>query len=75
MQELGKPVERIIPPGKPREADKVEPEVRESFGIEPRIEDPFGAEKPVPLQDLIKEQGVVIDEKKGETPPTSQPAK
>jgi hypothetical protein len=41
MQDLNKPVERMIPPGKPREASKVEPVVRDAFGIEQRPEDPL----------------------------------
>jgi len=41
MQDLGKPVERIIPPAKPRLAEQVEPEVRKAMGVEPRPEDPL----------------------------------
>ena len=41
MQDLGKPAERIIPPGKPRSATKVEPEVRKAMGVEIRYEDPL----------------------------------
>jgi len=41
MQEMGKPVEQIIPPGKPRDADAVDPEVRKAFGIEKRPETPL----------------------------------
>jgi hypothetical protein len=41
MQELGKPVERIVPPDKPRDADKVESDVRKALGISKRYEDPI----------------------------------
>jgi len=44
MQELGKPVERIVLPGKPRNVENVEPEVREAFGIGRRYEDPLPGE-------------------------------
>jgi len=52
MQELRKPVERIIPPGKPRDADQIEPAVRERFGIQQRYEDPLPEpENEYPLAD------------------------
>jgi type IV pilus assembly protein PilQ len=41
MQEMGKPVERIIPSEKPRDAEAVDPEVRSGLGIDKRPEDPF----------------------------------
>ncbi len=41
MQELGRPVERIILPGKPRNAEDVEEDVREALGITKRYEDPL----------------------------------
>jgi len=40
MQELGRPVEEIIPPDKPRDGNMVDPEVRDALGIEPRPEPP-----------------------------------
>jgi len=45
MHELGKPVERIIPPAKPRSGADVDEDVRDQLGIEPRYEDPL---PPVP---------------------------
>ncbi len=45
MHELGKPVERIIPPAKPRSGADVDEDVRERLGIEQRYEDPL---PPVP---------------------------
>jgi len=52
MQELGKPVERIIPPDKPLDADRVDPDVRKALGIQQRIQDPLpGPARPaVPLK-------------------------
>jgi len=41
MQDLGRPVERIIPHDKPRDASAVEPVVRDTFGITQRYEDPL----------------------------------
>ncbi|MFA6133706.1 MAG: secretin N-terminal domain-containing protein [Phycisphaerae bacterium] len=41
MQEMGLPVQRIIPPDKPLHARDVAPEVREAFDIEPRPMDPI----------------------------------
>ena len=41
MKELGKPVEGVIPPDKPRRAEGLDPEVRKAMGIEPRIEPPW----------------------------------
>lgn len=63
MQELGKPVDPIIPPLKPRDAKFVDPEVREVFGMEPLLELPLNtrynrrissrpAGNPVPLEDI-----------------------
>jgi type IV pilus assembly protein PilQ len=40
-EELGKPVERVIPPRKPRDGDKVEEPVRSGLGIRKRTEDPL----------------------------------
>lgn len=44
MQDLGKPVERIVSPDRPRDSEKIEPEVREVFGIKDRPEDPLPPE-------------------------------
>jgi len=41
MAELGKPVERVIPPRKPRDTGELGPDIRKAFGISPRIEDPL----------------------------------
>jgi hypothetical protein len=41
MHELGQPVERIIPPGKPRDASLLDEKVRQKLGIEPRKEAPL----------------------------------
>ena len=49
MNEMGKPVERIIPPGKPRRARDVDSDVRKAFGIGSRPEDPLpGVRRPKP---------------------------
>jgi type IV pilus assembly protein PilQ len=42
MNELGKPTERMITPGKPRDAVDMDIDVREKFGAGPRFEDPLG---------------------------------
>ena len=44
MQELGKPLEGIIPPRKPRNAEGIDPEVKKALGIEPRLEPPLPGE-------------------------------
>ncbi len=41
MQDLGKPVERIIPPFKPINTKRIEQDVRETFGIEEKPQDPL----------------------------------
>lgn len=41
MNDLGKPVETIIPPQKPRDPRKIDPEVRDAFGIEILPEQPL----------------------------------
>jgi type IV pilus assembly protein PilQ len=41
MNDLGKPVERMVPPDQPRDASRETPDVREKFGTQPRIEDPL----------------------------------
>ncbi len=62
MQELGKPVERIIVPGKPRNAADVSPDVREALGIGIRFEDPLPGPEPEPEPEPEPQQ------------PTTQPA-
>ena len=46
MQDMGLPVERVIPPDKPRDADKLQPEVRNAFDIRERPEDPLSGQLP-----------------------------
>jgi len=41
MHELGRPVEGIIPPDKPRNAEGIDPAVKKALGIEPRLEPPL----------------------------------
>lgn len=41
MHELGKPVEPVIPPRKPRNAEGLDPAVKTPLGIEPRFELPL----------------------------------
>lgn len=41
MNELGKPVERVIPPGKPRDAYKLDRDIRRTFDMIERPEDPL----------------------------------
>ena len=41
MHEMGKSVESVIPPQKPRSNDKVDPRVKKAFGMEKRYEDPL----------------------------------
>ncbi len=41
MTELGAPVERVITPQKPRDNDRLSPDVRKAFGMQSRIEDPL----------------------------------
>jgi len=69
MQDLGLPLERIVPPKKPRDPKKVDPKVRRSLGIGDLYEDP------VPLR-IIPEQ---VKESEGEPAPedkeTDRPAK
>ena len=76
MQDLNKPGERMIPPGKPREASKVEPAVREAFGIGQRPEDPLtppAATQPAVGQDVIMRvpEPVVEKSKSPATQPVS----
>jgi type IV pilus assembly protein PilQ len=41
MQDLGKPVETVIPPAKPRSATHLDPKVQEAFGMGPWVELPL----------------------------------
>jgi len=52
MQELGKPLDGVIPPGKPRNAEGLDAEVKKAFGIQPRLEPPLPGEakRPRPAQ-------------------------
>jgi len=63
MAEMGKPVERIIPPRKPLSAQDVEPDVRKAFGIRQRPEDP-------PAQLLVSPNAKPLTEQ-----PAAEPAK
>jgi len=47
MHELGKPLERIIPPDKPRDAQDVDEDVRKALGIQQRFEDPLPQVRPL----------------------------
>lgn len=47
MQELAKPAGRVLPPNRPRDPEKISPEVREKLGIGPRYEDPLPGQPPV----------------------------
>jgi len=61
MQELGRPVEDIIPPARPRNAESIDPVVRKAFGIEPRVENPL----PTPRTKTVKPPGGPGDDKGG----------
>ena len=77
MHELGKPVERIIPPRKPMSADKVDPAVRKAFGIGRRLEDPLVPDSPQRKPKAqVKPDAAVTDEKGGGRPnmPATMPA-
>ena len=53
MQEMGKSIQRIVPPYRPLDPDKIEQEVRKALGIEKRPEDPLPAipkAKPAPQE-------------------------
>jgi hypothetical protein len=54
MQDLGKPVEQIIPAVKPRNAEGVDPQVKKAFGIEVRPEPPLP--KPAPAAPAAQSQ-------------------
>jgi type IV pilus assembly protein PilQ len=41
MQDLGRPVEMVIPPDKPRSAEDLDSKVQEAFGMGPRLELPL----------------------------------
>jgi type IV pilus assembly protein PilQ len=53
MNEMGLPVERVIPPRKPRDAADLAPEVRKALGAAPRPEDPLppAGEPPAPADE------------------------
>jgi len=72
MHELGKPVERIIPPRKPRSAAEVEPAVRKAFGIEQRFEDPLPLRALLPSKPKaqLKPGAAATDEKPRGRPDT-----
>jgi len=73
MQELGKPVERIIPPRKPREARKIAPKVRKAFNIGPRYEDPLPGPKRGPVKPHMQRRP--IKKTKATPAPTTRPAR
>ena len=72
MQDLGRPVERMIPPAKPRDAANVEPVVRDAFGITQRYEDPLtpsmAAPPPVVTQEILLHAPQPVE--KSKTPTT-----
>jgi len=41
MRELGQPLERVVPPRKPRNAEGLDKAIRDALGIEPRLEMPL----------------------------------
>jgi len=41
MRELGQPLERVVPPGKPRNAEGLDKAIRDALGTEPRLELPL----------------------------------
>jgi len=45
MHELGRPVEEVLPPAKPRRVEAIAPEVRQSLGMQPR--------RLMPLEDYL----------------------
>jgi hypothetical protein len=46
MHDLGRPVELVIPPGKPRRASSLDAPVRDAFGMKDRVELPLGEPPP-----------------------------
>jgi len=55
MQDLAMPVERIVPPGKPRDPQKVDPAVRKALGIGDRYEDDLPGPAAMKLTDVMIE--------------------
>lgn len=74
MNDLGKPVERIVPPGKPRDASQAAPDVREKFGLQPRIEDPLPGAAPGTKRLQPAPDGVPAKEPAQSAAPATQPA-
>jgi len=70
MHELGKPVERIIPPAKPRSGADVDEDVRDALGIDRRYEDPL---PPVPAY-KINPDVMKVDSPAGHDPAVEGPA-
>jgi type IV pilus assembly protein PilQ len=58
MQDLGLPVERIVPPKKPLDTSRIPEDVKEALGIQPRITDPL----PLPLESLAPLPGQTTPE-------------
>jgi len=75
MQELGKPVERIVPPDKPLKAKDVEPEVREKLGIAERYFDPLPMLPPQMLEAAKDQSSQDSPEKKPVKPEQKTEAK
>lgn len=74
MQDLHRPVERMIPPAKPRDAANIEPVVREAFGVTPRFEDPlmpFGTATQPARQEIMLRSPQTASEKPAQ--PATQP--
>jgi hypothetical protein len=46
MQDLGRPMELVIPPGKPRQASSLDKPVQDAFGMANRFELPLGEATP-----------------------------
>jgi len=74
MQELGKPVSRIVPPDRPLRAEQYDPDVRRRLGIEPEPLDPLPGENATPLKDLLKDDAQPFDEEEaGQADPPGEP--
>ncbi|MCK4277439.1 MAG: hypothetical protein KAX78_13045, partial [Phycisphaerae bacterium] len=67
MQELGKPLDPILPPDKPLDSEQIDPEVRKALGIESAARPP-GAEVDT-TEELIKSVRQSADLEPGETRP------
>jgi hypothetical protein len=66
MQDLGKPVEEVIPPQRPLDVREIDPEVRDAFGIEELIQKP--------LPQARKRNWLGIDVTEARKPETVTPA-